>query len=277
MKLLKHALIRRRIDLPNLPLDRFKLVVAQSTAQYRDAFRLLQVGYVFQGIEPVSGRQMRISEHHVLLASTVILAYEGEQLVGTMTVTLDSPALLPLDDDYPQALSELRRSGRLAEFGSFSIVRRCWGSGVAHLLAIACAQVALRQQAEQLVIGVHPRAVDLYAALWGWRPFGAPQRHHALAAPVVGLHLPVDRLARHLTRYRPLRGGHTLHALAFGGVPLPCFALPEDLTSPLTKLDPRGFRQLFRYESDRYDTLSAKVRHQLERERADLPQISAEA
>lgn len=271
MRFLRHAWIRRKAAMNSLPMQRFRLVVAQTAEQYRDAFRLLQVGYVFEGIEPVSGRALRISEHHVLRESTVVLAYEGRQVVGTMTVTLDSPGGLPLERDYQAEIAALRGQPctRLAELGSFAIVRRCWNSGVAQLLGIACVQLGVRQRTNQFVIGVHPKAGEVYSALYGFTQMGKVRPHCSLKAPVVGLQVDSARLEAHWRRhYRPLPDGTCLAACIFRCAPMPCFALPRDVCSrrfTRRKMPSGVFQQIFGRESDRLETLSDPVRTHLER------------
>jgi len=131
-------LIRRKVRMHRAPLDRFVVRVARSTADYEHAFRLLHVADAFQGFEDLDAEQLRITPQHVLPESTVLVAYEAERLVGTLTVTLDSPAGLPNDRDYPEEMAALRRAGAtLVEFGSLAIVHRCWSSGVARLLEMA--------------------------------------------------------------------------------------------------------------------------------------------
>jgi hypothetical protein len=270
MKRLKHWWIRRKVGLDHLDVSQFRLRIARTREDYRQAFRLLQVGYMFQGIEPVNGRELRINEHHVLRReATVILACEGDQVVGTMTFTLDSPAGLPLDGDFPQELRALRAEPeRLGELGSFAIVRRCWRSGVSQLLGMACVQLAIRQGAQRLVIGIHPRAEDIYAALWGFHRLAAPQRHCSLAAPVVGMQVEIAEIVAHAKRHYPRPfswSGSTLAQHLARGASFPCFALPpyRDLTSrqfERWKMESHVHEELFRRDSDRWATLSSDVR-----------------
>lgn len=268
MKFLKHAFIRHKAAMDRLPFDGYRIEVARTAEQYRSAFRLLQIGYVFEGIEPVGGRVLRITEHHVLRESTVLLAYEGDKVVGTMTLTLDSSAGLPLDGDYPARLAALRSQGRrLAEIGSFAIVRRCWRSGVAQLIGLSCVQLGVRQGVEQFVIGVHPRAADVYSALYGFRRFGTPRSHNTLNAPVQALEVDRGCLEAHLRRhYRRATTGTTIADHACCGVPLPCFELPRDVRSrrfTRRKMKTDVFAQIFGRESDRLETLSKPVRKRL--------------
>jgi hypothetical protein len=270
-------IVRRRLRLRDLEPARFEIRVARTERDYEHAFRLVHAAYVTQGVQPLDRWDVRVTEQHVLPETTVLVAYEDERFVGTMTVTLDSPAGLPAQHDYPQAIEERRAMGRrLAELGSFAIVRRCRGSGVAQLLSMAAARIAFRLQgADELVCGMTPSAFAFYRAVWGFQALGEPVRHSELVTPTVGIALPRDRLLTHLRRHYPRRlpTGHTMEEHIFGPVAhLPGFALPEALEADALarwKMSRQVFRSLFRRRSDRLDTLSPATLAYLRRKRSD--------
>jgi hypothetical protein len=255
--------------------------VARTVQEYEHAFRLIHVGNVSQGIEPVTELGLRMTEQHVLPESTVLLAFEtdengSERVVGTMTVTLDSPAGLPLDGDFPEEVRRLRESGRrLAELGSFTVVRRCWKDGVAQLLSLAAARVAFRHmEAEEILIGIHPRGVPLYEAVWGFEPFARTPRNADVAVPTVALSVHRDSLRRHLDRHfkKPMATGCRPVEHLFEGPAVPGFELPEELPHDdlaRWKMPREVFQALFVQRSDRLRTLSEPTREHLRRKRSD--------
>ena len=125
------------MQLHRTPLDRFQLRIAHTAEEYDAAFRLTQAGYVFQGIADISrSNEHRIAPQHLLPESLVIVAYEATSLLAPMTVFADSPAGLPLEKEYPEALDALRGAGHtLVEWGALAIVRRCWGAVSPHCSA----------------------------------------------------------------------------------------------------------------------------------------------
>ncbi len=172
-------LIRRKAGFHKIDPARFTVRIARTTEDYEQAFRLLHIAYAWQGIESLDAPVMRITDQHLLPESTVLVCYEGDQLVGTMTVTTDSPAGLPLDNDYGARLCGFRKRGeRIAELGSFGIVGRCHHSGVCQLLSLAAARFSFGWLGvDRLVIGIHPKAAPFYRALWGFGVFGEPRDH----------------------------------------------------------------------------------------------------
>jgi hypothetical protein len=269
-------LIRRKGRFDRIELGRFTVRPARTIEEYELAFRLVQLGYLFRGIEPLGALEMRITEQHVLPEATVMCAWEGDQIVGTMTVTVDSPAGLPLDKDYPQELAALRSQGRkLAEFGSFAIVQRCWGDGVAQLLSIACARMALRiHHATDIVIGIHPKAGAVYRALWGFTPMAAPQEHAQLRAPVQPWTLSRDRVTWHLTQHCtvPMRSGASVLEHILGPTPHPDVWVPDQVpVDDLAKWKmPREvFQGLFHEKTDHLRSLTPRTESYLRRRRSD--------
>jgi len=263
-------LVRRRARLHETPIDRFCVRIAHDIPDYEDAFTLLHVAYVFQGIENVRGKTMRITPQHVLPESTVFVAYEDDVMVGTMTVTLDSPAGLPLDKDYPEQVKRMRDAGqRLVEYGSLAVVRRCWSSGVTNLLNAAAhwwSRHALG--ASHCIIGVNPKAVPWYRAVYRFRVMGEPRHHAELAAPVQGMAQDLEEVEDFLERrFREPLANSVPVGLAYKTLELPCVDLPRDTVGKdLTrwKLPRAVFRDLFVKKSDIIDSLDPAVRTYLE-------------
>lgn len=268
--------IRHKAALHELDLDRFEIRLARTADEYRDAFGLVHVGYVFQGIERLRSMDLRITEQHVLSEAIVLVAYEKGQIVGTISVTKDSPAGLPLDKDYPAELARLRSTGAtLTEFGSLAIVRRCWHSSLMPLLGMAAARVAFRvHQSTHNVIGIHPRAADFYRAVWDFHPIGAPRQHAELAAPVIGLVHERSAVTAHYHQYfkRPMKDGSLPSMYTLGSrVPTGLY-LPEDVPAsewPRFKMPREVFRELFIEGSNRLRELSAPTFQHLRAQRSE--------
>lgn len=269
-------IIRRKARLHAIDPSRFQIRVARTAAEYRDAFRLVHIGYVYQGIEPIRAPDLRITEQHVLPEATVLVAYEGTQLVGTVSITKDSPAGLPIDKDYPQELAELRRAGaQLSEVGSLAIVRRCWHSGLTPLLGMAAGRFGFRVlKSTHQVIGVHPKAAAYYRAIWNFHPLGEPRHHAELHAPVVGLIHERSAVQAHMSRYhrRPIHG-ETLPVDYFFDPRVPSgLYMPEDVPAdqwPRFKMSREVFRDLFVDSSNRLTDLSSRTFGHLRLQRSE--------
>lgn len=276
---LRDALIDRRIRskaaIHHTPLDRYRVRIARDVHQHEDAFRLLHVAYAFQGIENIRSDKLRITPQHVLPEATVFVAYEGEQCVGTMTVTLDSPAGIPVEKDYPEAIERLRNHGStLVEYGSLAVVRRCWSTGVVVLLNIAATYWAIHMlEATDIVMGVNPKALPLYRSLYGFRPLGKPKQHAELTAPVAAMSLRIADGLAYTRKYwpKPMASGRTI--AEHYAIELPeCIEIPARLSSREVtrwKLPRSVFQELFINRSDRLDTLDPTTLAYLKRWRSD--------
>jgi hypothetical protein len=275
--------IRRKMQLHKTPLDRYTVRIARNVEDYEDAFRLVDLAFAYEGIRPVRDIFMRITPQHVLPEATVLVAYEGDQLVGTMTVTLDSPAGLPLDHDYPNELVALRQKGaKLVEYGSLAIVGRCQKTGVSTLLSMAAVWLSRNVlAASDVVIGINPAAIAFYHGLYGFEPIGKERAHAELVAPVQGMVSPVARMIETLAlEPEPMKDGLCVHEHY-------AYRLPECVTieavehgdgsSPRVvrdgsdwarwKMSRDVFRELFVRRSDRLRTLDNTTRRHLESSR----------
>lgn len=268
-ELIRDWLYRRKLAIEETPLGRFRVRLAHTVEDYEGAFRLVQAAYVARGIENVFASTLRITPQHVLPEAYVLIAEEGTKLVGTMTVTLDSPALLPLDKDYPAELQGLRDAGeRMCEFGSLAVVERCRNSGVTTLMNMAALTIASQTlRASRVVIGVNPGAVAHHRATYAFRLLGESKNHAQLVAPVRGMVMDLDALEGFLRKKftKPLRDGTPFAAACFGAT-LSCIDLPRGSHRELIrwKLSREVFQELFLRRSDRLESLDERTQRHLE-------------
>jgi hypothetical protein len=270
-----HALIRRKAALHRIPMDRFRIRMARTAEEYMDAFRLLYVSYAYQGFERVRSLDLRMTEQHLLPETVLLLAYEDDLPVGTISVSKDSEAGLPLEADYPQAIGALRQKHRLAEIGSFAVVNRCRHSGLSQLLSLAATRVAFRTlDAGMVVVGVNPRAVPFYRALWGFSSLGPSRGHAQLRAPVAGLGVTRDRALSHFggSFRKPMMSGLRPVQHLLEGPPLPCVHMYEDghaVELDALKVSREVFRAVFVDHSNKLERLSPRTWTVLRKRRTD--------
>jgi len=270
-RLIVDTLIRKKVALHATELDRFTIRVARTVEEYEDAFRLVQVGYKFAGIVDIDAPNMRIAEQHVLSEAIVLNAYEGNQCVGTMSATLDSPAGLPLDQDYPDEMAALRKDGaRVVEIGSFAVVRRCWSTGVAQLLSMAATRAAFRWlEGTCVVIGVNPKVWPMYRAIWSFKTLGETRQHADLIAPTLGLVAQREEVLRNSRRLFPRRMQSGLRVVDHlcDGPPLPCMAGADQ--APRDPMARPVFQELFLKRSERIAELKDRTMAYLRQRRTD--------
>lgn len=263
---LAFPLLRRAARLHAVSTDKYSVRLATTAQEHRDAYALVHTAYAYQGIELVTANPLRVTPQHLLPEANVLVAYEGEVLVGTMTVFHDSPAGLPLDKDYGQQIDLLRAQGHtLVEYGALAVVERCWHTGVTTLLNIAAHWLSVNLlQASHCVIGVHPKAARWYQAIYKFERLGQAQAHAQLRAPVIGLKQDLAQSQRHLDRcYRKQMENGIRLCDAFQHLGIACVQLPRQLNAR-HKLSREVFQELFIERSDQLARLDPVTRAYLE-------------
>lgn len=266
--------VRSQARLHETPLDRFEVRVARTADEYRKAFSLVHTAYVYLGIENVRSDPMRIAPQHLLPEATVLVAYDGDNLVGTLTVFEDSQAGLPLDKDYQDEIDQLRAEGKkLVEYGSLAVLEPYHHSGVATLLFITAHWWSRHVvEASDCVIGVNPSAAWLYKAVFNFKRLGGSKKHAQLKAPVFGLCQDLACTEAFFARHyrKPLANGIPA-GVAFANLDLPCVDVPRTMSKAALvrwKLPRHVFKELFVEANDRVSTLTPAAREHLDQWRS---------
>lgn len=167
------------------------------TTDLDGAFRLVHDRYVALGYMRPHPSGRRIGLHHSLPTTKVFVCKSGGDVIGTVSLILDSLLELPCDELYRHELAPLRAAGRrLAEVSALAVDER-WRSAdlevlmrLVHLVVVYARRIA---QVDDLCITVNPRHARFYELL-RFRRFGAIKAHPAvLDAPAVPLMLDLRR------------------------------------------------------------------------------------
>src|SRR5688572_30129153 len=94
--------VRRRARIEDMPHDRYVVRLARNADELTAAFRLVRDMFVRRGYASPDAPPLRMMPQHVLREAQVFVALEGEVVVATMTVTLDTEAGLPIDEAFPE-------------------------------------------------------------------------------------------------------------------------------------------------------------------------------
>lgn len=90
--------------------------LANTHDHLRAAYSLVHDKYVKQGYQAPNSSGVRFLPHFGLPTSHTVVAHVGDKIVGTMTIVTDGLLGLPLEREYPLAISALRsQKRRLAE------------------------------------------------------------------------------------------------------------------------------------------------------------------
>ena len=132
-------------------------------------YRLVHDAYVERGyIEPRSDGQLVLYPHldHIP-ETTVLIAEQDGQIVGTNSLTVDSPRGLPSDEDFKKECDNIRAERRKLA-GSWRLCTRTGfrdeRSIVMELIA-RTVQMTLENKIETCVFTVHPRHARVYEKL----------------------------------------------------------------------------------------------------------------
>ncbi len=148
-------------------------------------------------------------KHNPYLAT--FLAYDEGQIVGTVTVRLDSGERLNADELYPNEIDSLRSMGhRICEFTRLAVDRTAASKPVlAGLFHTAYLYASVIRGYTHAVIEVNPRHVAYYGTALGFTPMGPKRMNTRVNAPAVLLYAPFTTIAE---GPRSLCGEETKHA-----------------------------------------------------------------
>ena len=200
------SLVRQEhADTNNIALDQqqFKIRLANSEGRRESASLLIKKMYAWRGYETASATNNvpnRIS----------LMADLDSQVIGTLTIGLDSPAGLLVDLLYQDEIDRLRQDQRLVcEFIKLAVDPEIKSKRVlASLFHLAYIYAHLIHGATDTVIEVNPRHVVFYKRMLGFEQLGMERMCPRVNAPAVLLRLPFDHAKREIAKY-----GGTMHEL----------------------------------------------------------------
>ncbi len=161
--------------------------VATTESELACAYAMVHDAYVQKGLMDPHPSGMRVSLFNALPHAITFTATHRESPVATVTLVIDSPLGLPMDEVYKREVDGLRTEERkvaeisaLAAQGSFAN-----RSVLVHLLRPVFL-LARAAGVDDLCIAVHPRYAPFYGARFLFKTLGAPKCYasvrNALAA-----------------------------------------------------------------------------------------------
>ena len=179
------------------PLDvqLFNVCMATTDGRREAASLLIRKMYGWRGyaFEP--------ARHHEANKIT-LYAETGGAVIGTMSLCLDSPILLPADENFHDQLDALRRQGRrLCEPSRLAIDKGVTKRVFAALIHISYLYARQLHGFTDYVIEVNPRHVMFYKRMLGFQDFGGERPCTRVGAPAVLLRLQLENVGEHIARW----------------------------------------------------------------------------
>jgi hypothetical protein len=189
--------------------------VADAVPEIEQAARLLHDAYVGRDLIPPHRSGLRVTPHLVLPSTVTLVAKNGHEVVGTLSVVVDSALGLPMEKIFAGELRALRTQGRrLAELGGLCLAPKHRRTGLVILLYRLAVRVSRRALArDDLVFSIHPDAEDVYRSWFLSERIGTARTYPGLNAAALGVAMRFDvrrsRSRMHAAfRHLPLGNGN---------------------------------------------------------------------
>ncbi|MHA7630345.1 N-acyl amino acid synthase FeeM domain-containing protein [Corallococcus sp. M7] len=175
-----------RIDPASLACVTVK--VAESPAELEAAARVLHEGYVHRGLISPRPEGVQVTPHLLIPSTVILVAKVADEVVGTVSLHVDSPLGVPSDKTFGDVLGGLRAQGRrLAEVGALCIARRHRSVGVVHLLNKMVYRTSALLGVDDMVLTVHPDVEVLYRSFLPLERVGERRRYHGLSEKALAI------------------------------------------------------------------------------------------
>ena len=168
----------------------FKVRLAYNEDRRKLASLLVEKMYSWRGYEanPLNRDPNKIT----------LVAHQEDKIAGTVTLGLDSPAGLVVDELYKAEIDKLRAQGRkVAELTKLAVDEGGASKSVlAALSHIAFIYAFHIHKYTDFVIEVYPRHVFFYKRMLGYEQIGEEKMCPRVGAPAVLLHIDLDYIDR---------------------------------------------------------------------------------
>ena len=191
--------LRDRIILSRLRVDDdevrgLTVKVATTVDEHEQACRLMHAAYTQHGYIQPHASGVWVTPHGLLPSTFVFVAKRGPEVVGTMSLIVDSELGLPMDKAYAAELAPLRAERRrIAEVGALCVAPGHRRRGIALLLNKIMARCAMeRLDVQDLVISVLREAACLYETTLRFVQIGGVKTYPGLSKRARGVALRLD-------------------------------------------------------------------------------------
>lgn len=190
-----------------------KIRLAHSNERVHSASMLVQRKY--------SSRGLQSSHFQKNPGWITLMAFQGNKVIGTLTLGLDSNEGLLADELYKSEIDSLRTTGhKVCELTKLAVDHPQTSKSVlAALFHIAYIYGRVIHKYTDVVIEVNPRHVSFYKHVLGFKKFGPERMCARVNAPAVLLRLEIDYVDQQIEllggKTEAAKGEHSLYPYFF--------------------------------------------------------------
>ena len=175
----------------------FRIRAAQTPRERRTASALLSRMYATRGYETTHLGDLEPAHSKTFLAS------DHNAEIGTLTISLDSPVGLKVEELFPDEVGRFRDAGlRICEFTKLAMDRRARSPRLlASLFHVAYIFAHRVHDLTHLLIEVNPRHVRYYETMLGFEVVAGARHSQRVNAPAVLLALDLCHAERQIKRF----------------------------------------------------------------------------
>lgn len=169
---IKYALIRSRVNLPELVDLGITFKIATSLEELEQSYKLIYDSYLKAELCEWQQNPIRITQYHLLPTTLVIVAKHQEQVIGTISLVLDGVLGLPIQEVACVDVGQFDKKS-LSEITNFAI-HPDWRSNHSlffHLTKFYFMLANDYLNLDYTFIATIPEAADIYCALFGFHSF----------------------------------------------------------------------------------------------------------
>lgn len=185
------ALKRCRLFSQNDPVT---VKQAETREELEAAYRLVHQSYVEAGYIDPHPSGLRVRAFEVLPQTATFVATENGEVIGTISLIVDSPLGLPMEESYRAEVSALRRQGRkIAEVSSLAVAKGSRNLGIFVRLCKYMTLFAISVGVEDLCIAVSPEHAPFFKEVYLFETMGEVRSYSSTKDdPVQALRLDLN-------------------------------------------------------------------------------------
>jgi hypothetical protein len=185
------ALKRCRLFSENDPVT---VKQAETQEELEAAYRLVHQSYVEAGYLDPHPSGLRVRAFEVLPQTATFIAIENGEVIGTISLIVDSPLGLPMEESYREEVNALRHQGRrIAEVSSLAVTKGSRNLGIFVRLCKYMTLFAISVGVEDLCIGISPEHAPFFKEVYLFETMGEVRSYSSTKEdPVVALRLDLN-------------------------------------------------------------------------------------